>query len=114
MKFRSLIAQVREEYDIVIVDSPPILGLADAIIISSLCDGSLIITEQRGLRSSQIESALRRLAQGGGNIVGGILTKFNMNGGKKYSGYYNYYAYGDKKDSSQRKATHKKPKILIK
>lgn len=113
--FRKLLSVLKEKYDLIIIDSPPILGLADAILIGSECDGSLIVTEQNGLRSSQIITAIDRLRQAGANIIGGVLTKFDISMESKYGAYYNYYSY---KENSQfigvkTRKIHKKSRINI-
>lgn len=88
-----VIKQARAQYDVVIVDSPPILGLADALILSTHVDGSLMIVESNGLRTPALKQALKRLRGGGANIVGALLTKYKPQHGRSMDDYYYYYSY---------------------
>ncbi|MGE5501455.1 MAG: CpsD/CapB family tyrosine-protein kinase, partial [Ignavibacteriales bacterium] len=91
-RLRSLLAQARDQFDLVVLDGPPVMGLADAPILANVATGVLLVIEAAGTRRGQATSALRRLNQGGpGKVVGAILTKFNA---KQASYGYGYsYAY---------------------
>lgn len=91
-------AQILEEaaqtYDIVVVDSPPVLGLADAPMVAALADGTMFVVEAERGRSGQLRAALRRLRSVGPVIVGAVLVKFDPEkGGNRYSSYYGYEYY---------------------
>jgi len=90
--FADLIAQLSTRFDVVVIDGPPVMGLADAPLISSVAQATVLIVESGSTRRSVAASALRRLKQGGGTVVGGVLTKFNQ----RQQGYgYGYgYDYG--------------------
>lgn len=88
--------QARERYDAVIVDSPPLLGLSDAIILASHADGLLFVIDGSGFHRGAVKSALRRLALINANILGVVLNRFEPRvGDNEYAYYaYNYYNYG--------------------
>ncbi|MBS0503464.1 MAG: polysaccharide biosynthesis tyrosine autokinase [Proteobacteria bacterium] len=89
-----LISRLMETYDHVVIDSPPVMGLADAPLIASRVEGVIYAVESHGIRSSLVKTALGRLASANARIIGGVLTKFEAR--KAHYGYgYEYgYSYG--------------------
>ena len=89
-----LIERLLESYDHVIVDSPPVMGLADAPLIAARVEGVVYAIESHGTRSSMARTALARLASSNARVIGGVLTKFDAR--KAHYGYgYDYgYSYG--------------------
>ncbi len=84
-------------YQVVIIDSPPILGLADSPTLSALVDGVIFICEADRSRRGSLKMALRRLRSMRPVILGAVLTKFDpLKAGNRYSEYYGYeyYQYG--------------------
>jgi succinoglycan biosynthesis transport protein ExoP len=82
----------------VLIDSPPVLGLADSPVLSAICDATILVVEASSARRPAVLSSLRRLQSANANITGVILTKYNpKNGGYGYgygSGYGHGYGYG--------------------
>ncbi|HEV7229282.1 GumC family protein [Brevundimonas sp.] len=95
-RLRTLLGQMQESFDHVVIDGPPVLGFADAPLLASACSGSVFVLESRGTRRAQARGALRRLTMGGGRLLGLVMTKFNVKS-TQYGGYdYAYdYSYGD-------------------
>lgn len=94
-----LINRLLEHYDHVVIDSPPVMGLADAPLIANRVEGVVYAVESHGIRSSMVKTALGRLAASNARIFGGVLTKFEAR--KAHYGYgYEYgYGYGQGKDA---------------
>ena len=93
-RFRSLIDQMAEKFDVVVIDSPPILGLADAPTMAALVDGVVFVVEAGRSRRGGLKAALRRLRAMRPNLVGGVLTKFDTSqAANKYSDYYGSHNY---------------------
>ncbi|WP_066712053.1 GumC family protein [Sphingomonas adhaesiva] len=92
-----LITRLLEEFDHVIIDSPPVMGLADAPLIAARVEGVIYAVESHGIRSTLVKTALSRLASANARIFGGVLTKFEAR--KAHYGYgYDYgYGYGREK-----------------
>jgi tyrosine-protein kinase Etk/Wzc len=87
--FKACMAQLREQYDIILLDSSPILPVADATILSGQVDGTVMVERQRVSRhGSQIE-ALTRLVSSGGHLLGTVFV-----GSEDRKGYGYKYAYG--------------------
>ena len=99
-RFAILLERLLEHYDHVIIDSPPVMGLADAPLIASRVEGVIFAVESHGIRSSLVKTALGRLASANTRIFGGVLTKFEAR--KAHYGYgYDYgYGYGRQRDES--------------
>lgn len=93
-RLQILIERLLQSYDHVIVDSPPVMGLADAPLIASRVEGVIYAVESHGIRSSLVQTALSRLANANARVLGGVLTKFEAS--KAHYGYgYEYgYSYG--------------------
>jgi capsular exopolysaccharide synthesis family protein len=92
-----LISRLLETYDHVVIDSPPVMGLADAPLIASRVEGVIYAVESHGIRSSLVKTALGRLAAANARIFGGVLTKFEAR--KAHYGYGYEYGYGYGRDA---------------
>lgn len=88
-KMMSLLSTAKEKFDHVILDGPPVLGLADALILGNLVEGALFVVSAGGTRRTFAQGAIKRLKMGQILILGGVLTKFdNRNHGHGYDYYY--------------------------
>ena len=93
-RFRALIDQMAEKFDVVVIDSPPILGLADAPTMAAMVDGVVFVVEAGRSRRGGLKAALRRLRGMRPNLIGGVLTKFDTTqAANKYSDYYGSHNY---------------------
>lgn len=88
-RFDELLAFARENYKYVIVDSPPILGLADALILGAKVDATLLIAQSRLLRTPAIKASIERFLGGKTKLLGVVLTKYKA----ESQGYMDYYKY---------------------
>jgi Mrp family chromosome partitioning ATPase len=89
-----LVEQLSKRFDLVILDSPPILGLADSPMMSILVDGVVIVIQSDRSRRGSLKASLRRLRSMRANILGGVLTKFDPTASSnRYSEYYGYSYY---------------------
>jgi succinoglycan biosynthesis transport protein ExoP len=94
-----LISRLLETFDHVVIDSPPIMGLADAPLIATRVEGVIVAIESHGIRTSLVKTALGRLASANARVIGSVLTKFEAR--KAHYGYgYEYgYGYGRSKEA---------------
>ena len=90
-RFMSLLALGMESFDIVVIDGPPIMGLADAPLISSMVRATLLVIAANETRRNTVKVALKRLQFARANVIGTLLSKFDA----KLSGYGYGYGYGD-------------------
>ncbi|KGD63491.1 tyrosine-protein kinase [Alcanivorax nanhaiticus] len=95
-RFRVLVDSLSEEYDLILVDTPPILAVTDAAIVGQLAGSSLLVT-RFGLNSvKEVDAALTRFAQNRVEIKGAILNCMERRATNEY-GYY-AYEYGRSQD----------------
>lgn len=85
--FEELIKQCREKYDVILIDTPPVLSFADASIISKVADGVLLVVAAHETKKSTIVEAKKNLDKVGATVIGVILTKVKF---KKNANYYRY------------------------
>lgn len=97
--FRALMTYLREQYDQVIIDSPPVLGLADAPRIAAAVEGTIMVVEANRSQRGAITAAVRRLTAARANIIGSVVTKFEPKKADVGSPYMlDYYSYGESDD----------------
>jgi len=89
-KFSALLDILALNYDYVIIDSPPVLGLADALILSNRAHATLFAVASNQTKKSQLKASLTRLQRAHGNVAGFILTKDKIVS-EGYDNYYNYH-----------------------
>jgi succinoglycan biosynthesis transport protein ExoP len=80
-----------EIYSMVVIDGPPVLGLADAPTLAAAVAGTVFVVESNGTRRGLGRTAVQRLQLGKARILGGVLTKFDVK--KSAYGYSAGYAY---------------------
>lgn len=90
----SIITEARQKYDYVVIDAPPVLGLSDTPLLSSVAEATILVVESRKSRTNNVTEILRRLAEAGSSVMGVILTKVSRNNGNYGYSYYSYQ-YGD-------------------
>lgn len=89
-----LIERLLETFDHVVIDSPPVMGLADAPLIAGRVEGVIYAVESHGIRSSMVRTALKRLVSANAHVIGGVLTKFETRKARYGYGYEYGYGYG--------------------
>lgn len=101
-RMMSLMSLSVEKFAFVVVDGPPVLGLADALILGNIMDGTLLVVESGSTRTEHAKGAIKRLASSRTRLLGAILSKFDARGSSYgyHQGYY-YYDYG----TAQKKLT---------
>jgi capsular exopolysaccharide synthesis family protein len=83
-----LLGRLTELADVVIFDSPPVLAVADATVLSKRVDGLVLVAEAGQTRMAAARQAVLNLQQAGANLLGGVLNRVSGKGG----GYYYYYS----------------------
>lgn len=100
-RVQAFLKEAHAAFDVIIIDAPPVLGLADAPLIASQVDGTVFVVESRGTRRGQARGAIRRLAMSNAHLLGVVLTKLNV----KTVGYGGYdYAYDYQYGMDKRRA----------
>ncbi len=94
-EFQQFIDKCRSEYSLVIFDSCPVMGIADAPMLSRMVDATVFVLEANTLPFSRARAAIRRLTAAGAKPIGAVLTKYRaLEAGQAYDYQYAYYTYG--------------------
>jgi capsular exopolysaccharide synthesis family protein len=91
-KFTGVVQQLMRSYDRVIFDSPPLLPVTDAAILSQVVDGTVVIVRAARTTRDALLRARRHLAAVNANIIGVVINDVDVRS-SKYAGYYYYYNY---------------------
>jgi capsular exopolysaccharide synthesis family protein len=93
-QMKNLINELKQRYDFVFFDSPPIMGVSDASILASEVDMTLQVIQYRRYPQPMNIRAKQMIEKVGGNLVGIVLNNINMSQDESYyyySGYYHDY-----------------------
>lgn len=112
-KMAMLLQACTDRYDMVIVDSPPIIGLSDAPILARQVEGTLLVVSANQVTRKSSRASLKRLKAVGGHFFGAAMSKFAV---KKYEYDYayryvseNYYALPDESSENDKERGRKRP-----
>ena len=89
-KVRGLLAKADDQFDLVVIDGPPVMGLADAPLLASVVAGTVLVIEAGTTRRGLARAAVRRLLTGQAHLLGAVLNKFSL----RKAGYGYAYGYG--------------------
>jgi capsular exopolysaccharide synthesis family protein len=125
-QMKDMISELKQRYDFVFFDSPPIMGVSDASILASEVDMTLQVIQYRRYPQPMNIRAKQLIEKVGGNLVGIVLNNINMSQDESYyyySGYYHDYYYRSSssdeadaaaKENKDKTAAADKPKLDIK
>ena len=89
-RLAELIELARREYDVVLIDTPPMLNMADARIIARQSDGVVLVVRANVTSRDSIKDTHRLLVDDGSRVIGAVLNDWNPKKSSRYS-YYRYY-----------------------
>ncbi len=99
-KMLDLLSVSAERFDYVVLDGPPVIGLADALVLANLAKGTIFVVDAGRTRYGAIEGAVKRLQAANATIVGAVIDRMGPGGhgyGYGYGYSYDYhYSYGDR------------------
>ncbi len=87
VKFRELLELLREQYDYVFIDTPPLGLVVDAAVTAPLCDGTVVILGDANLKYRQVESVLEQIRRTGGRTLGVVKNKLSGMSHRYYSAH---------------------------
>jgi len=87
---KHLMDRLRAEYDVVIMDTPPILPVTDAVVASSLADGVILVVQAAKTRSGEVRHAQEVLEAAHTNLLGVVLNRAR----RRVNDYYYTRTYG--------------------
>jgi capsular exopolysaccharide synthesis family protein len=92
-RFKQVLEELKERYDLILLDSPPLQAVSDAVVLSRLSDGVVLIAEAGKTHREALVRSARQLRDVDAHIVGVILNDLDLSD-RRY-GYYSYYGYGE-------------------
>lgn len=98
-RFMTLLSVGAEVFDFIVIDSPPVLGLADAQLLSNIAAATIFVIRSGGTRKAQLRDSLKRLRFARANVIGGVLTRQDAKAGGYGYGYG--YGYGEDETYAQ-------------
>lgn len=93
-RMKLLVERLLQDFDHVLIDAPPVLGLADAPLLAAIVEGTVYVVEANGVRARGIRAAIDRLRAGSGRVSGVVLTKLDERNAFHGYGYGYGYGYG--------------------
>lgn len=94
-KMKEMLEEVKKVFDIVLLDTPPVLVTIDAVIISTLVDSTVLVLKAGEITKKPFMSAVEGLKRAKAKIIGVVFNGLKAGQGKYfYRGYYPYYRYG--------------------
>ncbi len=116
-RMQEFLGVLRQSFDAIVVDTPPVLAVTDAVLVGVYSDGVLLVVNAGGTDRRQVERAVESLESVNAPLLGLLLNKFNARKAYGYYGYgygyydYYYYAYygeGEGDGTSSRKKRRKR------
>ena len=98
-RMRDLLEALREQFDVIILDAPPVHAATDAVLISTQADATIVVARASATRDFDLDSALGALASVGARTIGVVFNGFDVSKAYGYTYRYAYrygsdYAYG--------------------
>jgi polysaccharide biosynthesis transport protein len=89
-KMRDILAGLRVEYDYILIDAPPVMPVADAILLSAMVDGVVLVVNSQQTPNYVVKDARARLSRARAKLLGVVLNQVDMRNGD-YAHYYQQY-----------------------
>ena len=91
-RMKALLERLTSLFDVVIVDTPPVLAVADPIVLAAEVDGTMLVVDTQRTRVEAARRAVEALQKSGTRVLGAVLNKLSKRSGQYYSYYYQEYA----------------------
>lgn len=91
--FNKLIDELRQHYQRIVIDTPPVLGLSETAMLQHTIDGVVLVIWSGRTPMRYLKSALDILVSNNATIYGFVLNRLDLSGFSNYYNYYNYYYY---------------------
>lgn len=92
---KRILMEATDRYDIVVIDSPPLLPVTDSALLTAVSGGALVVVSSGSVTRPQLAEALESLKAVGGNVLGLVLNKLRA----EDAGHYGYRQYYDQRDT---------------
>ena len=92
-RMSELVQEVKQRFDLVLIDSPPILGVSDASVLASEVDLTMIVVQHRKLPRNMLIRVKQAVENVGGQVIGVVLNNVDVRSDNQYQYYTSYYTY---------------------
>lgn len=87
-KFSKLLNELETKYDIILLDSPPVMAVSDAINISQFCDGVILVVRHNYTKKDDVKRTKQRLEQVGAHMIGTVMSQYKPRFESRQKSYY--------------------------
>ncbi|MEJ6580748.1 MAG: polysaccharide biosynthesis tyrosine autokinase [Akkermansiaceae bacterium] len=113
-RMAELLSDVKQRFDLVLVDSPPILGVSDAAVLASEVDLTIVVVQHRKLPRNMLMRVKQAVDNVGGQVIGVVLNNVDIRSDSQYQYYTSYYTYYapsamDETSAPQQMTAHQTP-----
>ena len=109
-RMESLLVALRKRYDHILIDSPPVTAVTDALVLSKSADGVIMVIRTGDTARQIVKNGMDQLNNVGAHIIGAVLNGIDLSSSKYSYYYYQYYRYYYGEDGEKKKPTGKKRK----
>ena len=96
-RMTSILQRAKEEYDYVLIDTPPVLPVTDSLVLGSMVDGLILLIDSGEIKVEMARDVKNQLVHAGANILGVVLNKVRSEHHGYGYGYYYYYGHDGEK-----------------
>jgi len=104
-QMKKFLQGLEKEYDLILLDSPPIIAVTDSEILANMVDASLLVVSAETTEIELMEKSSELLKNGSSSFLGAILNNFSYKSG--YGSYYKYYYYYSRSNNPKNKSVSK-------
>mgnify|MGYP002386389532 CR=1 FL=1 len=101
---RHLLDRARDQFDVILIDTPPVSAVADPLVLAPLADGTLLVTSMRTTNRNALTRSIELLRATNSRLLGIVANRSRMDD-SRYSYYQGYYHEADEKQGGMRKRT---------
>ena len=95
-QMKNVLQRAKEQYDYVLIDTPPVMPVTDALIVGRFVDGMILVIASAEVKVEMARDVKNQMVNAGANILGVVLNKVRS----EHHGYGYYYYYGSKEASN--------------
>lgn len=106
-RMKRLIQEFSDQYDVILIDTPPVIAVTDAAILAQEVDGVILVLASGEVNKEYAQRAKELLDKVGAKILGAVLNKADMNSSEHYY-YYYYHGSDDSKKTKKQKQRRRK------
>ena len=100
-RMQNILQRAKEEYDYVLIDTPPVLPVTDSLVLGSMVDGLILVIDSGEVKVEMAREVKNQLVHSGANILGVVLNKVRSEHHGYGYGYYYYYGHEGEKHKKE-------------